>query len=198
MTPVATGNVLAEVLQRFPRIRSAINPSQSLEAVKATLFDSLDQAVVNLENRPGNQLSAARGGLVQRSIVTTLLALTSAGFLPMLRLQNLGPIQRQKSSLHTYFSVDPIEPFRPEPPRRSPAAPGQEASPGWFAGLFRPDPTRPRRPSKPPKPPRTPASGPPSLWQKLWGGTPPERRLSPPPPARKPPKAPRPPKRPWG
>ncbi|PZV04322.1 MAG: hypothetical protein DCF23_06545 [Cyanobium sp.] len=187
--PVSTPVELARVLQRFPQIRSAINPSQPLESIKKSLFDSLDQAVVTLENRQGDQLSGARVGLLQRTIVTVLLALITAAFLQLFRQQNLRRVGYYNLALKPYFMAHLFEPVRVVGPRRPEQLPGSEVSTGWFANLFRPDPNKPaRRPPQPPRPAPPRGSAQPSLWQKFWGGTPPAPRPMRPP---NPPKHPR-------
>jgi hypothetical protein len=189
--PTTSPAELAQVLSKFPQIRSAINPSQPLDSIKKSLFDSLDKAVATLESRQGDQLSGARVGLVQRTIVTALLALISAIFVQLLREQNLVQMQNEKITPKHYFSKNLFVPLRPFVlPRRSESVPGSDPATGWLQKLFRPDPTKlPRRPFIPPKPTRLPGSGPPSFWQKLWAGSPPQPR---------PMRPPKPPKRPLG
>ena len=146
--PTTSAAELAQLLRKFPQIRSAINPSQPLDSIKKSLFDSLDKAVATLESRQGDQLSGARGGLVQRTIVTALLALITANFLQLLREQNLLRISQRKVALQTCFSANLFEPLRAVVPTRSPT--------------------------------KAPGSGPPSFWQKLWGGSAKSARTPPP------------------
>jgi len=80
--PTTSPLELARALQKFPQIRSTINPSQPLETIKKSLFDSLDQAVASVENRQGNQLSGARAGLLQRTIDRHSPARLDHGHLP--------------------------------------------------------------------------------------------------------------------
>ena len=156
--PTTTAAELAQALRQFPQIRSAINPSQPLEAIKKSLFDSLDKAVANLESRQGDQLSGARVGLVQRTIVTALLAVITAVFLQLMREQNLMKISQRKMTLQPYFSAHLFEPIRAvAPPARSQSSPGSPGSWGWIDSIFRHDPNKPRRPPKPPKPRKPPA-----------------------------------------
>jgi hypothetical protein len=195
--PTTSATELAQALRSFPQIRSAINPAQPLDSIKKSLFDSLDKAVATLESRQGDQLTGARVGLVQRTIVTALLTVMTAIFLQLIREQNLLRISQQNNPphLHTYFSANLFEPRRAVVPIRPRPDVASQSSGGWIEKLFRPDPTRPRRPPKPPKPPKAQGSGPPSFWQKLWGGSPAMPRMVAP---RKPPKPPAPPKRPRG
>jgi hypothetical protein len=103
-TPLA----VARVVQRYPSISMAVDPTETASQVKAKLAKALSDGETRLVTRLDDQRRSRLEGLVQRTIASTLVALVAAAGLLGLRRQNLAAIGVSGHKVGEYFGQDLI------------------------------------------------------------------------------------------
>lgn len=166
--PVTTIPQLVTALQKFPVINARINQTDSIDTVKKSLISTLDRAVTDLQSQQGQQMSGARTGLVGRTVLTVLLTTITATFVNLLRRQVVEPIRASGLGAREYFRADLVEPLAMKRAAwASPAAPPRPSGTAQPSVFARLWSGSPSTP-KLPKPPRTGKE--PGILQRIWGG----------------------------
>lgn len=105
---------VVRMLQRYPNIVVAADPSDSATVIRQRLAEALRNGEAQLRGRL-EDLNRSRGeGLAMRTFQSGLVCLVAAIGLAVLRLQNLALVLRSGHRISSYFSQDPLPLVRPQ------------------------------------------------------------------------------------
>jgi hypothetical protein len=108
VAPLSTPLAVARVVQRYPGISIAVDPTETASQVKAKLAKALSNGEARLVTRLDDQRRSRLEGLFQRTIASTLVALVAAAALAGLRRQNLAALRVSGHKVSDYFGQDLI------------------------------------------------------------------------------------------
>jgi len=109
VAPLSTPVAVARVVQRYPSISMAFDPTETASQVKNKLAQALSNGEARLRTRLDNQRRSRLEGLFQRTIASTFVALVAAAGLAGLRRQNLAAIRDSGHGVGEYFAQDLIQ-----------------------------------------------------------------------------------------
>jgi hypothetical protein len=108
VAPLTTPLAVARVVQRYPSISMAVDPTETASQVKAKLAKALSNGEARLVTRLDDQRRSRLEGLFQRTIASTFVALVAVAGLAGLRRQNLAAIRVSGHKVGEYFGQDLI------------------------------------------------------------------------------------------
>ena len=108
VAPLSTPLAVARVVQRYPGISIAVDPTETASQVKAKLAKALSNGEARLVTRLDDQRRSRLEGLFQRTIASTFVALVAAAALAGLRRQNLAALRVSGHKVSDYFGQDLI------------------------------------------------------------------------------------------
>jgi hypothetical protein len=106
VAPLDTPMAVARVVQRYPSISMAVDPTETAGQLKNKLAEALRNGEARLRTRLDDQRRSRLEGLFQRTIASTLVALVAAAALAGLRRQNLAAIAASGHRVGDYFRQD--------------------------------------------------------------------------------------------
>jgi hypothetical protein len=108
VAPLSSPLSVARVVQRYPSISMAVDPTETASQVKAKLAKALSNGEARLVTRLDDQRRSRLEGLFQRTIASTFVALVAAAALAGLRRQNLAALRISGHKVSDYFGQDLI------------------------------------------------------------------------------------------
>jgi hypothetical protein len=106
VAPLGSPLAVARVVQRYPSISMAVDPTETASQVKDKLAQALRNGEARLRTRLDDQRRSRLEGLFQRTIASSFVALVAVAALAGLRRQNLAAIRESGHRVGEYFGQD--------------------------------------------------------------------------------------------
>lgn len=104
--PLSTSLAVARVVQRYPSISIAFDPTESADALKRKLAVALANGQARLQTRLDDIRRSRLESLFVRTIASTAVALVTAAALAGLRRQNVAAIKASGHNVGSFFRAD--------------------------------------------------------------------------------------------
>jgi hypothetical protein len=119
VAPLSTPLAVARVVQRYPNISIAVDPSETAGQLKQKLAQALREGEARLTTRLDDRRRSQLEGLFQRTIASIVVALVAAAALAGLRRQNLAAMRESGHRVGDYFGQDLLRDLPPSSRHRA-------------------------------------------------------------------------------